>query len=146
MVQTWTSSSTSTPWDVFKRSTITVGFPYLGQSIQITLSLLTRVPVRGYRQGRTPWMDPSIYPVQENLIHGAETGSDAPFLVDIAGGLGHDLTEFKRRFPNTPGVSDTFPLQLVSCVWLTKDIEILENLPRRSPCRYRRHSRSRLDH
>lgn len=53
-------------------------------------------------------MDPSIYPVQENLIHGAETGSDAPFLVDIAGGLGHDLTEFKRRFPSTPGVSN-FP-------------------------------------
>lgn len=91
-------------------------------------------------------MDPSIYPVQENLIHGAETGSDAPFLVDIAGGLGHDLTEFKRRFPNTPGVSNTFPLQLVSCVWLTKDIKIKENLPRRSPCRYRRYSRSQLDH
>ncbi|KAH8775295.1 S-adenosyl-L-methionine-dependent methyltransferase [Diaporthe sp. PMI_573] len=59
--------------------------------------------MRGYRQGRTPWMDPSIYPVQENLIHGAEAGPDAPFLVDIAGGLGHDLTEFKNRFPNHPG-------------------------------------------
>lgn len=64
--------------------------------------------MRGYRQGRTPWMDPSIYPVQENLVHGAEAGSDAPFLVDIAGGLGHDLTEFKNRFPSHPGVSN-FP-------------------------------------
>lgn len=52
-------------------------------------------------------MDPSIYPVQENLISGAEAHSDAPFLVDIAGGLGHDLTEFKNRFPNHPGVSNS---------------------------------------
>lgn len=145
MAQTWTSSSTSTPWDVFKRSTITVSFPHIGQSIQITLSLLTRVPVRGYRQGRTPWMDPSIYPVQENLIHGAETGSDAPFLVDIAGGLGHDLTEFKKRFPNTPGVSN-LPVPVILLHPADEDIKIKENLPRRSPCRYRRHSRSRLDH
>lgn len=50
-------------------------------------------------------MDPSIYPVQENLINGAEAGSDAQFLVDVAGGLGHDLTEFKSRFANHPGVS-----------------------------------------
>lgn len=61
--------------------------------------------MRGYRQGRTPWMDPSIYPVQENLIQGAEAGPDTPLLVDIAGGLGHDLTEFKSRFPAHPGVS-----------------------------------------
>lgn len=51
-------------------------------------------------------MDPSIFPVQEKLIHGAEADSGAPFLVDIAGGLGHDLAEFKKRFPNHPGVSD----------------------------------------
>lgn len=51
-------------------------------------------------------MDPSIFPVQERLIHGAEIDSEAPFLVDIAGGLGHDLVEFKKRFPNHPGVSD----------------------------------------
>lgn len=57
-------------------------------------------------------MDPSIYPVQENLIHGAEAGSDSPFLVDIAGGLGHDLTEFKNRFPNHPGVS-SFPVSKI---------------------------------
>lgn len=69
--------------------------------------------MRGYRQGRTPWMDPSIYPVQENLIHGAETGPEAPFLVDIAGGLGHDLAEFKKRFPDHPGVS-SFPVLMIT--------------------------------
>lgn len=65
-------------------------------------------------------MDPSIYPVQESLIHGAEAGSDAPFLVDIAGGLGHDLTEFKNRFPNYPGVSN-LPSHRLSCSRLIED-------------------------
>ena len=68
-------------------------------------------------------MDPSIYPVHEKLIHGAETGSGAPFLVDIAGGLGHDLTEFKKRFPNHPGVSN-FSVPIVSCSQLIEDTEI----------------------
>ncbi|EWZ31442.1 S-adenosyl-L-methionine-dependent methyltransferase [Fusarium oxysporum Fo47] len=57
----------------------------------------------GYRQGRPPWMAPGFYPVQERLIAGADTHSDAPFLVDIAGNLGHDLMEFHRYHPDAPG-------------------------------------------
>ncbi|KAL2255433.1 hypothetical protein VTK26DRAFT_3394 [Humicola hyalothermophila] len=57
----------------------------------------------GYRQGRPSWMDPGFYPVEERLIQGADTGPDATFLVDIAGGRGHDLDEFRRKVPHAPG-------------------------------------------
>lgn len=57
----------------------------------------------GYRQGRLPWMHPSFYPVQTNLIDTANTAADAPFLVDVGGSVGHDLAEFLRYFPVHPG-------------------------------------------
>ncbi|SPJ88008.1 related to O-methyltransferase [Fusarium torulosum] len=57
----------------------------------------------GCHQGRPPWMAPGFYPVQERLISGADTHSDAPFLVDIAGNLGHDLMEFHRYHPDALG-------------------------------------------
>ncbi|KPM45247.1 hypothetical protein AK830_g1290 [Neonectria ditissima] len=57
----------------------------------------------GYRQGRLPWMHPSIYPVEETLFPGADTSPDAPLVVDVAGGLGHDINEFKKMYPNHPG-------------------------------------------
>ncbi|TQN69426.1 O-methyltransferase [Colletotrichum shisoi] len=46
----------------------------------------------GYRQGRVPWSAPSFYPSPE-----------APFLVDIGGSIGHDIVEFHRMHPETPG-------------------------------------------
>ncbi len=55
----------------------------------------------GYRQGRPAWM--TFYPVQERLVAGADAQPQAPFLVDIGGNLGHDLVEFHRHYPNTPG-------------------------------------------
>ncbi len=57
----------------------------------------------GYHQGRPSWMDEGLYPVKERLIEGAQAGPDAPFLVDIAGGVGHDLDEFRRKVPHVPG-------------------------------------------
>lgn len=57
----------------------------------------------GYRQGRLPWMHPSVYPVEEALFPGADP--DEPLVVDVAGGLGHDINEFKKFYPNHPGVS-----------------------------------------
>ncbi|KAJ3940798.1 uncharacterized protein N0V96_008670 [Colletotrichum fioriniae] len=59
--------------------------------------------VGGYRQGRVPWMHPSLYPVEKTLFSGADTSPDAPLLVDVAGGLGHDIDEFKKMYPNHPG-------------------------------------------
>ncbi|CRG91369.1 Demethylsterigmatocystin 6-O-methyltransferase [Talaromyces islandicus] len=43
------------------------------------------------------WFD--IYPVQENL----RVSPDQVLLVDIGGGVGHDLMAFKKRFPDLPG-------------------------------------------
>ncbi|KAK2074208.1 hypothetical protein P8C59_008431 [Phyllachora maydis] len=57
----------------------------------------------GYRQGRPSWMDPGFYPVDERLIAGFEAGPDAVFLVDVGGGVGHDLAEFRRKVPHAPG-------------------------------------------
>ncbi|OQE34338.1 hypothetical protein PENCOP_c021G07791 [Penicillium coprophilum] len=57
----------------------------------------------GYNLGRPWWIDPSVYPVKERLIDGADISPDAPFLVDIGGNVGHDLERFRSRFPNTPG-------------------------------------------
>ncbi|KAH6656244.1 S-adenosyl-L-methionine-dependent methyltransferase [Truncatella angustata] len=59
--------------------------------------------MRAYAQGRLRWMDPLVFPVEERLIEGAETAFDAPFIVDIAGGVGHDLVHFKTNYPGHPG-------------------------------------------
>ncbi len=56
-----------------------------------------------YRLGRPSWMDPGFYPVQERLVQGADADSGAVLLVDIGGGLGHDLDEFRRKHPYAAG-------------------------------------------
>ncbi|KAE8151969.1 O-methyltransferase [Aspergillus avenaceus] len=56
-----------------------------------------------YKLGRPIWADPSVYPVKERLIDGADASPDAPFLVDIGGNVGYDLERFHGRFPNAPG-------------------------------------------
>ncbi|CAJ2508351.1 Uu.00g133770.m01.CDS01 [Anthostomella pinea] len=57
----------------------------------------------GYRQGRLPWMDPSFYPVKERLIEGADSSPDVPFLIDIGGSVGHDVSQFLKMWPDHPG-------------------------------------------
>lgn len=74
----------------------------------------------GYRLGRPSWVDPSVYPVQANLIDGFvppadstrtdednDTGGSAStastLLVDVGGNMGHDLEEFLHAFPSAPG-------------------------------------------
>ncbi|KAL2200102.1 S-adenosyl-L-methionine-dependent methyltransferase [Corynascus similis CBS 632.67] len=57
----------------------------------------------GYRQGRPSWMDTDFYPVQERLVKGFEATPDSALLVDIGGGLGHDLSEFRQKHPDAPG-------------------------------------------
>lgn len=57
----------------------------------------------GYRQGRPSWMDKGFYPVQERLIDGFDSDPNAALLVDVGGGMGHDLDEFRRKNPDAPG-------------------------------------------
>ena len=54
----------------------------------------------GYRQGKVSWMDPGFFPVQ-NLYEGVEAND--VLLVDVGGGLGHDLKELQTKHPQLPG-------------------------------------------
>ncbi|PYH84606.1 o-methyltransferase [Aspergillus uvarum CBS 121591] len=55
-----------------------------------------------YHQGRPSWMDLGFYPVH-TLVQEATVSPDEVLLVDIAGGIGHDLSEFHRKWPELPG-------------------------------------------
>lgn len=58
----------------------------------------------GYRQGKRSWMDPGFYPVNERLENGSKKDiQDSVFLVDVGGGLGHDLEELKAKHANVSG-------------------------------------------
>ncbi|KAM7205938.1 hypothetical protein V8F33_000768 [Rhypophila sp. PSN 637] len=57
----------------------------------------------GYAFGRPNWFDDEIYPVQERLIDGFKDGEGGALLVDIGGGLGHDIEAFASRFPDARG-------------------------------------------
>ncbi|RAL10943.1 S-adenosyl-L-methionine-dependent methyltransferase [Aspergillus homomorphus CBS 101889] len=58
-----------------------------------------------YAQGRPRWMDPGFYPVQEELIDPvAQTITDDDvLLVDVGGSFGHDIADFRRKWPLAPG-------------------------------------------
>ncbi|KAL5338030.1 S-adenosyl-L-methionine-dependent methyltransferase [Aspergillus crustosus] len=55
-----------------------------------------------YHQGRPSWMDKGFYDV-ESLTRDVEVGSEDVLLVDVGGGVGHDLSEFRRKWPSLPG-------------------------------------------
>ena len=48
----------------------------------------------GCRLGQPTWMDKGFYPVGDRLLDGMDDFSDAALLVDIGGGVGHDLQSF----------------------------------------------------
>lgn len=55
----------------------------------------------GQRNSRVDWFD--AFPVQDVLFHGFQRNNDEVLLVDIAGGRGHDLEAFRKRFPDAFG-------------------------------------------
>jgi hypothetical protein len=56
-----------------------------------------------YAQGRHRWMDPGCYPVREQLTGGAVIDEKDVLLVDVGGSFGHDLSDFRRKWPDLPG-------------------------------------------
>ncbi|KKK23147.1 hypothetical protein AOCH_002289 [Aspergillus ochraceoroseus] len=56
-----------------------------------------------YHQGRPSWMDADFFPVAQGLVKGMKHDADSVLLVDIGGGKGHDLEEFRRKHPTAPG-------------------------------------------
>jgi hypothetical protein len=53
-----------------------------------------------YHQGRPSWMDIGFYDV-ESLF--SNVGQDDVLLVDVGGSMGHDLSEFRRKWSGAPG-------------------------------------------
>ena len=56
-----------------------------------------------YRSGKPSWVDPGFYPISERLVEGFVGDSSNVLLVDVGGGLGHDLRELKQKHPSLPG-------------------------------------------
>jgi len=57
--------------------------------------------VHGQREDRPSWTD--FYPVQERLVIGHRTQGDASALVDVGGGAGQVLDEFRKDVPQWQG-------------------------------------------
>ncbi|KAL8818105.1 MAG: hypothetical protein Q9191_008014, partial [Dirinaria sp. TL-2023a] len=73
-------------------------FAWLGQN-PVYLAAFNHY-MGGYRKGKASWMDPGFFPVErldQNL------GPEEVLLVDIGGGLGHDLEELRAKHPHLQG-------------------------------------------
>lgn len=57
----------------------------------------------GYRAGKSSWVDLGFYPVEERLGSGMKEGTEEALLVDVGGGLGHDLELLKEKHEHLPG-------------------------------------------
>lgn len=74
-------------WDYFKEN------PERGRSFNVFME--------GQREGRGCWLD--VYPAHERLLKDIKHGSGNVFLVDIAGGRGHDLRDVRDRIGTSHG-------------------------------------------
>ena len=75
-------------------------FPWLIQHPAMLTNFLRML--EGWRVGRLEWFD--FCPVDEVILNGAkEQSEDSALLVDIGGGHGYDIQNFRRRFPHAPG-------------------------------------------
>ncbi|KAF6226401.1 hypothetical protein HO133_009267 [Letharia lupina] len=52
----------------------------------------------GYTQGRPSWLD--FFPAEDRIVKGLSEKEEAVLLVDVGGGMGQDLEEFRRRMPS----------------------------------------------
>ncbi|KAI9371063.1 S-adenosyl-L-methionine-dependent methyltransferase [Aspergillus egyptiacus] len=57
--------------------------------------------MEGDRGSRPPWVE--WFPVAERVIKPFQGGDEDIFLVDVAGGRGHDLKAFQDKFPDVRG-------------------------------------------
>lgn len=80
-----------------------------------------------YAQGRDRWMDAGFYPVQERLVQGAGIQKEGVLLVDMGGSFGHDLEDFRRKWPDVPGrlVLQDLPEVVCSAKGLDPSIEVM---------------------
>ncbi|KAL8848565.1 MAG: hypothetical protein Q9221_006398 [Calogaya cf. arnoldii] len=57
----------------------------------------------GYRAGKAFWVDPGFYPLDERLCKGVKAGAEEVLLVDVGGGMGHDLELLKEKQAHVGG-------------------------------------------
>ena len=57
--------------------------------------------MEGHKEGKRNWLD--IYPLQDRLAPGLKEEESAVLVVDIGGGVGHDLRNFGTRRGSMPG-------------------------------------------
>lgn len=55
----------------------------------------------GQRNNRVDWFD--LFPMEDILFQASQETNDDVLLIDIAGGKGHDLEAFRKRFPEASG-------------------------------------------
>ena len=55
----------------------------------------------GQREGRADWLD--FFPFKEELYRGFDYRGDAVLMVDVGGGLGHELLGLRKRYPDLKG-------------------------------------------
>ena len=55
----------------------------------------------GQREGRASWLD--IFPINDQLTAGFSDKKDSVMLVDVGGGLGHELESLQNKYTNLPG-------------------------------------------
>ncbi len=56
-----------------------------------------------YRAGKPSWVDAGFYPISDRLVQGFDSSLDDVLLVDVGGGMGHDLQELKEKHQSLPG-------------------------------------------
>jgi len=82
-----------------------------------------------YHQGRPSWMDVGFYDVPRLIS--TDVGDDGVLLVDIGGSVGHDLSEFRRKWPKARGrlILQDLPevLDQARTMSLDKSIEIMDH-------------------
>lgn len=95
-------------------------FQYIENTEESIWTVMTRHPVQvedfqlhmmGRRAERLPWIE--WFPVQERIIDGFEDQDGDVLIVDVAGGRGHDLKDFRDKFPQAPGrliLEETLPV------------------------------------
>lgn len=77
----------------------------------------------GVRGSRISWVD--WWPVEALIFQDAVEDDDSVILVDIAGGVGHDIQALKRKFPHRRGryILEDLPVVIDSITQLDEDIE-----------------------
>ena len=100
-------------------------FDYLQQYPQAAKNF--NIFMTGSRSARLFWAD--WFPVQEVLLDGYEESEEGVLLVDVGGGLGHDVRHFREKFPAVRGrlVLQDLPHTIDQAQHLNEGIQLMSH-------------------